>query len=262
MTRKRVIRKSPRAARRVTCAFGAAGSSTSRSRLRRFSTKSEEDPQPDQRDREGDEEDGVVLARELGEQDEAASGPSIAPTVSSARCTPNERPRPARSLSSEISASRGAVRMPLPRRSTSSTAVVPSHAPPTATRPSLHSADAAVAGGGDLFVALLAVGQQAAEQAHERRGALVHAVDEAELQRAEADLVGQVQRQDRRDHLLREIGEEADEAEEDDGPRDGDPAPAGPRGRARVVISPAVSSPPGVAMTSAGTLRTEVYTLV
>ena len=28
------------------------------------------------------------------------------------------------------------------------------------------------------------------------------------------------------------------------------------------VISPAVSSPPGVAMTSAGTLRTEVYTLV
>ena len=28
------------------------------------------------------------------------------------------------------------------------------------------------------------------------------------------------------------------------------------------VISPAVSSPPGVAMTSAGMLRTEVYTLV
>ena len=71
----------------------------------------------------------------------AASGPSIAPTVSSARCTPKLMPRAVFSLESEISASRGAVRTPLPSRSTSSTAVVASHAPPAAIRPSLQNAE-------------------------------------------------------------------------------------------------------------------------
>ena len=159
-------------------------------------------------------------------------------------------------LDSEISESRGAVRMPLPRRSIMRTAVVPSHAPLTTTRRSLQIADAPVAGGGDLLVALLAVGHEAAEQAHQRRGALVHAVDEAELQRAEADLVGQVQRQDSRDHLLGEVCEEAYQAEEDDRSRDRDPPPTATCGRA------AMASAGARATASAGTFRTDVYTLV
>jgi hypothetical protein len=54
----------------------------------------------------------------------ASSGPSIAPVVSIARCTPKAVPRLRSSVVSEISASRGAVRMPLPVRSASTMAPI------------------------------------------------------------------------------------------------------------------------------------------
>lgn len=54
----------------------------------------------------------------------ATSGPSSAPAVSMARCTPKARPRVSGAEDSEISASRGAVRSPLPVRSTARTAPI------------------------------------------------------------------------------------------------------------------------------------------
>ena len=53
----------------------------------------------------------------------ARSGPIMAPSVSSARCTLNEVARFSGVLFSEIIASRGAVRIPLPTRSAITTAV-------------------------------------------------------------------------------------------------------------------------------------------
>ena len=48
----------------------------------------------------------------------APSGPSTAPAVSTARWNPKARPRSPRSVHCATSASRGAVRTPLPNRST------------------------------------------------------------------------------------------------------------------------------------------------
>jgi hypothetical protein len=48
-----------------------------------------------------------------------------------------------RSLLREMSASRGAVRMPFPVRSSSTIAPIAENAPPTITKPSLHAAESA-----------------------------------------------------------------------------------------------------------------------
>ena len=69
----------------------------------------------------------------------------------------------------------------------------------------------------DGLLAPTSVGVEPAGHADERRGTLVQPVDEAELQRAEAELEGEVQRQHRSHHLRREIGEEAGEPEQHDG---------------------------------------------
>ena len=69
-----------------------------------------------------------------------SSGPSIAPQVSIARCTPKAVPSSSCGLLSEIIASRGAVRIPLPIRSMSSTAARPPKAV-VASRPSLQIAE-------------------------------------------------------------------------------------------------------------------------
>ena len=71
----------------------------------------------------------------------ATSGPSIAPVVSRARWTPNAVPSVAGVLDSEIIASRGAVRMPFPVRSRSTSAPIAENAPPATTRPSLQTAE-------------------------------------------------------------------------------------------------------------------------
>lgn len=71
----------------------------------------------------------------------AASGPISAPAVSMARCTPNALPWCASSTDSEISASRGAVRMPLPMRSTARVADNAVVDAPASSRNGLHSAE-------------------------------------------------------------------------------------------------------------------------
>ena len=71
----------------------------------------------------------------------AISGPSMAPVVSIARWTPNAVPSVLGEAESEISASRGAVRMPLPMRSSITKTAIGATAPPAATSPSLVTAD-------------------------------------------------------------------------------------------------------------------------
>ena len=71
----------------------------------------------------------------------ASSGPIIAPVVSSARCTPNAVPSCSLGVLSEIIASRGAVRMPLPVRSSTMIAASAPTAPPAARKPSLQTAE-------------------------------------------------------------------------------------------------------------------------
>ena len=73
----------------------------------------------------------------------ATSGPSRAPAVSMARWTPKERPSRSAGLESEMRASRGAVRRPLPVRSMPMTAAIPPIEAPTAGSPSLLIADMA-----------------------------------------------------------------------------------------------------------------------
>ncbi len=71
----------------------------------------------------------------------ANSGPASAPAVSIARCTPKLRPRSAGSDAVAISASRGPVLSPLPRRSTAITAAM-LEKPVTKSRPTRDIADA------------------------------------------------------------------------------------------------------------------------
>ena len=73
----------------------------------------------------------------------AASGPSIAPAASMARCTPNDCPRSSRALLSEINASRGAVRTPLPMRSAVTVAAIQAGFAPTTSHAILLTADTA-----------------------------------------------------------------------------------------------------------------------
>jgi len=71
----------------------------------------------------------------------ASSGPSIAPTVSSARCTPNAVASSSFGVLSEISASRGAVRIPFPVRSMRMIATRKPHAAPTTRNSGLQIAE-------------------------------------------------------------------------------------------------------------------------
>ena len=74
----------------------------------------------------------------------------------------------------------------------------------------------AVAHAGDLLVALPAVRQHTAPQPHERRAALVQALDDAVLERRGAQREDEVDRQDGRDHLRGHVREHAREAEQHD----------------------------------------------
>ena len=79
---------------------------------------------------------GAIASRQ-----NATSGPSIAPVVSIARCTPKAAPSWSFGVESEIIASRGAVRMPLPARSSSTTAPIADTAVPTSSSRSLQTAE-------------------------------------------------------------------------------------------------------------------------
>jgi len=71
----------------------------------------------------------------------ATSGPANAPALSIARCTPKARPSPSSGVERVISASRGAVRRPLPARSATIAAPIPVSEPPANRRPALATAE-------------------------------------------------------------------------------------------------------------------------
>lgn len=80
------------------------------------------------------------------------------------------------------------------------------------------------------------ISYERSEEAHERGGPSVEAVDDAEGECAEAEFEGQVERQDSDDHLLGQVGEETDKSQQDDVRAD---APGGPgTSRTRVDLWP------------------------
>ena len=99
--------------------------------------------------------------------------------------------------------------MPFPTRSTSTMAETPPTLVPTARRRALADGGEAVADAGRLLVALPAVRQHAAAEAHERRAPLVEALDDAVLERGGPEREDQVDRQDGRHHLRRHVGQHA-----------------------------------------------------
>ena len=149
----------------------------------------------------------------------ATSGPSTAPVVSSARCTPNAVPSWSLGVDSEIIASRGAVRMPLPMRSRSTIAPIARHCGARRREQELGHRGDAVSGRRDVLVAAPAVADEAAGEPDERGRALVEAVDDPEGQRGEAAHVDEVQREHRDHHLGGDVGEQARQPEQQDGPR-------------------------------------------
>ena len=156
----------------------------------------------------------------------ATSGPISAPAVSSVRWTPKASPR--RSLG-DAQRDQGVARG---GADALADAIEQDEAGDAAQGAAddqqTEAADGrqGVAGGGDLFCAPPAVGGERGAEAHEARGALVQAVDDAELQRGDVQLVQQVQRQDGGDHLRGDVGEQAGDAEEEDGAADEGPVEA------------------------------------
>ena len=160
----------------------------------------------------------------------ASSGPIIAPVVSIARCTPNAGR--ASAASRRARSARRAARCgspcrcgrPSPSRRSRSPRLRPRRARACRSPRARSPSDA---------TSLWRRRRSAAKpliSADDRRRAAVEAVDHAELQRREAGRVDEVERQDRRDHLGRDVGQQAREAEQDDGARN--PQPVRARGAA------------------------------
>ena len=114
-----------------------------------------------------------------------------------------------------MSASRGAVRRPLPRRSTVMMALMAA-SPCAGISRTLVSAGEPVPQEGHPLRAVGAVGQPPSEDADQRAHSLVQPVHEAERQRGQAQDSGEVEREHRGDGLRRDVGQHADEPQEDD----------------------------------------------
>ena len=72
----------------------------------------------------------------------ATSGPSMAPALSRARCTPKAVARPSGRLLSEMSTSRGTARAPLAARSNATTPAMSGHEAPAASMARRDTAEA------------------------------------------------------------------------------------------------------------------------
>ena len=128
---------------------------------------------------------------------------------------------------SEMSASRGAVLSPLPRRSMTSTPAIPVQAV-VASSPRRDSRRARISDPRHLFIAPPPVGDHAARELHERRDTLIEAVDQPELNRAQSQKSDEINRKDAHDHLRGNVREEARQPEQQYVARDAglDPAQA------------------------------------
>ena len=169
----------------------------------------------------------------------ATSGPRNAPNVSSARCTPNERPSVTGLLLNEISASRGAVRMPLPARSTARTAPIAGYGRAGGEQSQLADRGEPVADAGDGLEPLPAIGRVPTDEAQYCGRSRVEPVQQTELQRVQAESEHQVERQDRGHHLGGDVGDQADHAECEDVRRYPMPLRLVGTGRRRLVGGPA-----------------------
>ena len=154
----------------------------------------------------------------------ATSGPSIAPAVSSARWTPKAVPKRSGGELSEMIASRGAVLMPLPIRSIMIRPVSANHGPWIATKPSLVIADSPYPTAATSFWSSPAIGDKTAPDTDQHRSALIQPIDDPEMDWSEVKGEEQVERQDRGDHLGRDVGEEAVQTEQDHRAADHRPA--------------------------------------
>ena len=148
--------------------------------------------------------------------EKAISGPSIAPAVSSARWTPKAVASCSRVAGERDQRVARGVRMPLPVRSRKTIAPSAGHALRREQQPEARERREPVAQRRDLLVPARAVGDEAAGDAHERRGALLEPVDDPELERREAPACRRGRAAGSRDHLGRDVREEADEPEQDD----------------------------------------------
>ena len=162
--------------------------------------------QPDHAIAEADQEDesNPPGARQ---QEEGQSGPIIAPAVSRARCTPKDVARPARSVLSEIIASRGAVRIPLPVRSIRARPRPRNHAadtPERACRP-----PRGVARSRRPPCGADAVGEKTAQQPDDAAAPWYRPSNTPNCSGREAERVDEVERQDGGHHLRGDVGEEA-----------------------------------------------------
>ena len=156
----------------------------------------------------------------------ATTGPMNAPAASSARWTPNAVARSSDRLRSEMSASRGAVRRPLPMRSIATTPAIVVQAAPAAMIEQPAGGRDAVADRGQLLVLARAIGEHAAEDSHERGRPLVQAVDQAERHGTDPELEDEIHRKNARHHFRRDVRQQAREAERPD--RGADPLQPGP----------------------------------
>jgi DtxR family transcriptional regulator, Mn-dependent transcriptional regulator len=88
-----------------------------------------------------------------------------------------------------------------------------------------------IAKAGHLLVTLPAVSGDAAEDAHQCADAVIQAVDDPEGQRRDAQRDDEIDRQHRGDHLRGDVGQHADQAQEDHVGRDPGHQPAAQRAR-------------------------------
>ena len=150
----------------------------------------------------------------------ASNGPSIAPVVSSARWIPKAVPSRsgARAQRDQGVSWRG----PDPLARAVEEDDCRERTPDTAESDQQRTAERRqpVAGKRNLLVPPRSVGEEAARDPHERRAALIDAVDDAELERRQTDVVDEVQREHGRHHLGGDVGEQADDAKQDDGATD------------------------------------------
>ena len=157
----------------------------------------------------------------------ASSGPAKAPTVSSVCRKPNAAPRTRRGVSSAISASRGAPRMPLPTRSMPRAANTQPAVGASANSGFVTRREPVAQDRQQLALAE-PIADRAREHLRDRRDGLGRALEQADGRHARAEHADQEHGQQRVDHLRGDVHEQADEAERPHPARDRERA-----GRAR-----------------------------
>ena len=182
--RKRGTLEQPSAARSVTCGPRRRLRSSSAGALRGLRRRATRMPKPMSAMKKEIRKIELKAAAQGQQREGGERADHRAGRVERAVHAERERRAGARALDSEIIASRGAVRMPLPSAVDAARRAVADQRRPTATRQELADRRQRRSRPPHLLVAPQAVAEKPAGEAHERGRALVHAVDDPELQRA------------------------------------------------------------------------------